>query len=120
MEPNERSLHKSLVKLLHLYQNTDEFIFFHVKNDVGARRGNFFYDLKPMGVLPGVADFCIIKPNEVVFLEIKTKKGRLSENQKTFIEEVQKLGHRAFVAYGWDDILKKTDEIIFGKENIEK
>ena len=110
---NEKDLHKALVKLLRLYQNSHNFVFFHVKNDVGARRGNFFYDLKPMGVLSGVADFCFLKENgETVFLEIKTKKGRLSDNQKKFFSDIASLGHTAYVAYGWEDILETVDKII--------
>jgi len=108
----EKDLHKGLVKLLRCYQNSHDFLFFHIKNDVGIRRGQFFYDLKPMGVLPGVADFCIIKPKEVVFLEIKTQKGRLSEKQKKFLEDVSQLGHQAYVAYGWEDIVDKVERII--------
>lgn len=112
-EPKERELHKNLVKLLRIYQQTNPFLFFHVKNDVGARKGNFFYDLKPMGVLPGVADFCIVKPGETIFFEIKTRKGKLSQNQKNFLENVRSLGHQAFVAYGWNDILEKLKHILF-------
>ena len=112
MKTKERDLHKALVQLLRLYQKTHNFIFFHIKNDVGARRGNFFYDLKPMGVLPGVADFCFIKKDSIAFLEIKTLKGKLSENQKDFIEKVQSLGHEAVVGYGWNDILEKVNKII--------
>lgn len=108
----EKDLHKNLVKLLRVCQKTHNFLFFHVKNDVGARRGNFFYDLKPMGVLPGVFDFCIVKKNEIYFLEIKTKSGKLNKNQKNFLEKVSKLGHKALVAYGWDDILKKVENIL--------
>lgn len=109
---HEKVLHKNLVKLLRLYQNSHDFLFFHIKNDVGSRRGRFFYDLKPMGVLPGVADFCIVKKGEVVFLEIKTSKGNLSDNQKKFLKDVTALGHQAYVAYGWEDILSKVDEIL--------
>ena len=112
----EKILHKQLVKLLRIYQNSVDFIFFHVKNDVGARRGNFFFDLKHLGVLPGVADFCIVKAGKTIFFEIKTKKGRLSPNQKVFLENVKRLGHQAIVAYGWDDILEKVDNIIFNKK----
>ncbi len=113
----EKDLHKNLVKLLRLYQNSHDFLFFHIKNDVGARRGNFFYDLKPMGVLPGVADFCIIKKDGIYFLEIKTEKGKLSENQQRFLNEVKRMGHQAMVAYGWDDISEKAKNIVF-KGNI--
>lgn len=94
------------------HQESHDFLFFHVKNDVGVRRGHFFYDLKPLGVLPGVADFCIVKPGKVVFLEIKKKKGKLSENQKNFLNSVKNLGHEAYVAYGWEDILEKIYKIL--------
>lgn len=83
---------------------------------MGVRRGNFFFDLKHLGVLPGVADFCIIKQGEVNFLEIKTKRGKLSKNQKKFQEDVTTLGHKSYVAYGWDDILKKIDTLLTKKE----
>lgn len=108
----EKDLHKSLVKLLRHKQETQKFIFFHVKNDVGRRANGFFYDLKPMGVLPGVADFCILKEGETIFFEIKTEKGKLSDNQKTFLKNVQELGHRTYVAYGWEDILEKVEKIL--------
>jgi len=101
-----------LVKLLRNHQESHDFLFFHVKNDVGMRRGHFFYDLKPLGVLPGVADFCIVKPGKVVFLEIKKKKGKLSENQKNFLNSVKNLGHEAYVAYGWEEILEKIYKIL--------
>jgi len=112
----EKQLHKRLVKLLSIYQKTHRFVFFHIKNDVGRRNGKFFYDLKPMGVLPGVSDFCLLLDGKTVFLEIKTEKGRLSENQKIFIKNAQSLGHDAQVAYGWDDILEKLDNIILKKK----
>ena len=113
----EKQLHKRLVKLLRLYQKAHRFVFFHIKNDVGGRRGNFFYDLKPMGVLPGVADFCLLGKGKVFFLEIKAEKGRLNENQKDFLEQVKTLGHTAEVAYGWDDIVAKVNKIIFEKKS---
>lgn len=112
VQPSEKELHKNLVKLLRQLQNSHDFLFFHIKNDVGMRRNNFFYDLKSLGVLPGVADFCIMTSDSIVFLEIKTKKGKLSPKQKVFLKDVKRLGHQAFVAYGWDDILEKTKKII--------
>lgn len=101
-----------MVKLLRIHQESHDFLFFHVKNDVGLRRGHFFYDLKPLGVLPGVSDFCIVKPGKVAFLEIKRKQGKLSDSQKSFLNAIQNFGHEGYVAYGWDDILEKVNKII--------
>ena len=64
---SERDLHKSLVKLLREKQSHNEFLFFHIKNDIGSSRGCPFYDPRPLGVVAGVADFCILR------------KGRASE-----------------------------------------
>lgn len=109
----EVDLHKGVVQLLRTYQKTTEFIFFHIKNDVGRRRNNFFYDLKPLGILPGVPDICFLLPNgNITFLELKTKQGKLSDNQKKFIFQAEKLNHNIIVGYGWDDILKKIKKIL--------
>ena len=115
-DTSEKDLHKNLVKLLRFYQNNHNFLFFHIKNDVGKRRNNFFYDLKSLGVLPGVSDFCILTPGKTTFFEIKTRKGRLSPKQNIFKANVERLGHEFVVAYGWEEILKKVNRIILKKE----
>lgn len=103
MELREKDLHKHIVKFLKTLQKMHNFIFFHVKNDVGRRENHFFFDLHSLGVLPGVSDFCILKPGETIFLEIKTKSGRLSKNQKNFLDQIKALGHKGFVSYGWKE-----------------
>ena len=109
----ERDLHKNLVKYLKAIQAKKNFMFFHVKNDVGNRKHKFFFDLKPLGILPGVCDFVFLKMDgKCAFLEIKTTKGRLSENQKDFIKKARALGHTVDVAFGWNDILETTQKII--------
>ena len=72
-----------------------------------------FYDPRPLGVLKGAADFCILKKEGVYFLEIKTLKGRLSDEQKRFLVDVNLLGHCGLVAFGWSDILGKIENILF-------
>ena len=106
-ETMERDLHKSLVKLLRQKQAHDEFLFFHVKNYVGSSLGPRFYYPRPLGVLSGVSDFCILRQGKTFFLEIKTDKGRLSKEQRKFLVEVNRLGHVGFVAFGWNDIMDK-------------
>ena len=111
----ERDLHKRLVKLLRQKQAHDEFLFFHVKNDVGSSRGARFYDPRPLGVLAGVADFCILRNGKTLFLEIKSDKGRLSKEQRKFLVEVNRLGHFGLVGFGWDDIMDKLNGV-FGEK----
>ena len=98
---SERVLHKRLVKMLQDRRACDEFLFFHIKNDVGSSRGCPFYDPKPLGVVAGVADFCILRKGRAYFLEIKSDKGRLSKEQRKFLVDVNRLGHVGVVGFGW-------------------
>jgi hypothetical protein len=51
-----------------------------------------------MGLLPGASDLTIALPGRVVFMEVKTPTGRLSEAQVKFQEKVEALGHQYAVA----------------------
>lgn len=70
------------------------------------RRSNRF--LKPSKLYrTGVADVIGCLPNGRIFaIEIKSKKGRLQDNQKIFIEEITKRGGLAFVARSIEDVEK--------------
>ncbi len=115
-QEKERELHKRLVKVLRARQSCDAFLFFHIKNDVGASRGARFYDPRPLGVLSGVADFCILRKGRAYFLEIKADNGRLSKEQSQFLVEVNRLGHVGLVGFGWHDIMDKLEGIFQGKQ----
>ena len=115
-EEKERDLHKRLVKFLKERQAYYDFLFFHVKNDIGASRGQRFYDPRPLGVLAGVADFCILARGKTFFLEIKTDKGRLSKEQRKFLVDVNRLGHVGLVGFGWNDIMDKLAGSIFSSD----
>lgn len=112
----ERDLHKRLVKILREKQSHDEFLFFHIKNDVGSSRNTRFYDPRPLGVVAGVADFCILRNGKTYFLEIKSDKGRLSKEQRKFLVDVNRLGHVGMVGFGWNDIMDKLDGIFNDKQ----
>ena len=113
---SERDLHKSLVKLLREKQSHNEFLFFHIKNDVGSSRNTRFYDPRPLGVVAGVADFCILRNSKTYFLEIKSDKGRLSKEQRKFLVDVNRLGHVGVVGFGWNGIMDKFEGIFQGKQ----
>ena len=113
---SERVLHKRLVKMLQDRRACDEFFFFHIKNDIGSSRGCPFYDPRPLGVVAGVADFCILREGRAYFLEIKADKGRLSKEQRQFLVDVNRLGHVGLVGFGWNDIMDKLDGIFNDKQ----
>tara|TARA_Y100000310_G_C20442258_1_gene696669 strand:+ start:169 stop:537 length:369 start_codon:yes stop_codon:yes gene_type:complete len=69
-------------------QAAQELVYFHVPNG-GSRKSSFEgYNLKKMGLLPGVADYIFMwrinSLTKVGFIEFKTKKGKQTDTQKEF------------------------------------
>lgn len=74
----------------------------HIPNE---RKQNKIWGLvlAHMGVLAGASDLFMAYPRKNyhgLFLEMKTKKGRLTDNQKTFLSDMSEQGYLAEVAYG--------------------
>jgi len=72
---------------------------------IGAIRAN---SAKAAGMRPGVPDLVIPSPRGGkfgLFIEMKTKIGRLHENQEQFIVQAEKYGYLCFVAYGADEAI---------------
>jgi hypothetical protein len=64
--------------------------------------------LKNMGLLKGASDLFIAWPTSKyygLFIEIKTKRGRVTEKQKEFLERMTNVGYFAVVAYGCDEVI---------------
>tara|TARA_Y100001938_G_scaffold147366_2_gene228388 strand:- start:310 stop:651 length:342 start_codon:yes stop_codon:yes gene_type:complete len=58
----------------------------------------------------GVSDICGVLPcGTAVFIEVKTPKGRLSENQKKFLKDMQDNNALAFVARSVDDVRERLN-----------
>jgi hypothetical protein len=62
------------------------YIWFHIPNQIGSYKP--IHGLKQgwMGRHPGVPDFCFVGEEDSFFIEFKTSKGKLSEEQKIFQE----------------------------------
>jgi len=58
------------------------------------------------GTLKGVSDIIALKNGAILFLEIKTKTGKLSDNQKQFLKDVKKHGAIGLVARSISDVEK--------------
>lgn len=65
--------------------------------------------LKVTGVMRGVPDLFI--PEWCVWIEMKTKGGRLSPDQKDWIEYLSTHGYTCIVAFGADDAIQQIGEL---------
>lgn len=78
---------------------------FHIPNE-GKRGAVTAVRFKAMGLKAGVPDICLPVARggyNVLFIELKRQKGgKLSENQREWIEALRKQGARAVVCEGWE------------------
>ena len=86
-----------------------DFLIFAIPNG-GTRNLIEAAYMKKQGVTPGVPDLQILMPNDMVFVEMKRSKGgRVSAEQKGFIDKSTLLGHVVIIGYGCHDAIKKLE-----------
>ena len=66
--------------------------------------------LKAMGTKPGWPDFQIIFDAQAFFIELKTGKGRVSENQKIAHEKLREAGAEVEVCRNFDDVVNTVND----------
>ena len=76
----------------------------------GARQAREAAILKQEGVLAGFADLILIADNSVLFVEVKTEKGRQSERQKDFQKRVNLLGFEYIIVRSLNDFISSTEK----------
>ncbi len=65
---------------------------------------------KAIGMLAGAADLILFMPGGgTLHLELKTERGRLSENQKRMRDRLAALGHDYRLAYGFEDAVRVVE-----------
>ncbi len=62
---------------------------------------------KAMGMLPGAPDLVLLYRLDVVFLEMKTLKGEVREEQKQCHEELKKRGQHVLIGWGVEGAIKE-------------
>lgn len=67
-------------------------------------------NLKKEGALAGASDLMVIAERRVLFVEMKTAKGRQQDSQKAFQKRVEALGHRYVICRSLDDFMQKLKE----------
>jgi len=106
-QPDERQIHISLVAQLKLICRKDV-LFYHCPN--GELRDDALgAKLKAMGVLPGVYDLIFLYRErdqlQVLYLELKTRKGRLTEAQAVFGMRAGEVGCHVYAAHSLDEAI---------------
>ena len=77
----------------------NRFLCWHVPNMGFFNRKTNRYNIVSSDHVAGIPDIHVILPGgEVVFIELKSEKGKLSPAQKAMLEKLASLGHSTFVA----------------------
>ena len=106
MKHPEHDIQTDIIQYLRL----NRIFVFSVPNG-GLRNLKTAAFLKKEGATAGVSDLIVLLRGEVVFVEVKTAKGRQTPEQKKFQEAVELLGFRYLLWRSLDDAIKFVREI---------
>ena len=105
----EHQIQKSIVELLRLHNipiiETDVMSGLQFFSHKDPRRYAFINHHKSMGYMPGQSDLILITDN-VVFVEVKTPKGKQSKEQKNFQKYVEEKGYVYLIWQSIEDARK--------------
>src|SRR4051794_32732400 len=102
---SEDQIHKAVIDAL-TFLHAPGVVFYHVPNG-GWRHPSTAGRFARMGVRSGVPDIVLHLPGgRTAFLELKAATGRLSPEQRRFLEQVSAIGCLTAVAYGVDQALE--------------
>ncbi len=78
---------------------------FHIPNESIGGQG-WIVRNRQMGVRAGVPDLFYPVPMHGyhgLFIEMKTKTGRVSQEQTKWLNALEQLGYKCVIAHGWED-----------------
>ena len=118
MKNEESKIQQACIKWFDLQYPQYSQILFSVPNG-GKRNVVTASIMKKEGVRRGVLDIffakCILKENAFkigLFIEIKTKDGKLSKEQKEFIKKVEAEGFKCEICRSLDEFMKVINEYL--------
>ena len=94
--------------LLHMDQWPELALLYHIPNG-GSRDGVEGRHLKQQGTKAGVPDMHLPVargPYHSLYIELKTEKGRVSAEQKWWMERLNAQGNFAQVCHGWESAIR--------------
>lgn len=74
---------------------------------------------RQLGVKSGVPDLMLPIPAggyHGLFVEMKTRRGKVSDNQQKWIDALNTFGYRAVVCYGWEAAKNEIESYLAGTE----
>lgn len=86
----------------------------HIPNG-GYRNRKEGANLKRLGVTAGVSDLFLAYPHNGyhgLWMEVKSKKGKLSEKQESWLKRMNKLGYKADVCYTFEEAILVVDHYL--------
>lgn len=94
----EYSLQQGCVKWMRLqYPN---YLCFSVPMEATYRNKTYFAGI---GAMAGVSDLIVVLPNKILFIEMKSKTGRQSVEQKQFQHHIEQLGFTYYIIRSFDE-----------------
>jgi hypothetical protein len=107
----ESDIQKAILKFLHI---KGVFVFKVHNTGIWDPNRKVFRTLQ--NSCKGIADILGILPDgRFLAIEVKTKSGRLSVDQKAFLENINRNNGVAFMARGIDDVIEQLGESCTGK-----
>jgi len=76
-----------------------------VRNILRFERWYVINNFQGLGCYPGMSDLTAVKDGKVLFIEIKTETGKLSDNQLVFQKEIESRGGNYLVIRSVEQII---------------
>jgi len=113
IKQSESHLQQQCIKWMQ-YQHSN-IVFFHVPNG-GKRNVREAVRFKREGVISGVADIIILRPNKSkhgLLIELKTLIGKQSPEQKDFQQNVGRWNYQYSICRSLDQFMKCVTDYVF-------
>jgi len=108
VEQSEAEIQKNIIEILKL----KKYVVVRINSGmrVTGKRAIRFYQIMNNGAISGFPDLLAFKNNQILMVEVKTKKGKLNPSQVDFIELAEKHGNTIIVASSWQEVLRHVEK----------
>lgn len=107
----ETGIQQAIIQYLQILENQGKLYF--IRNNTGQFKG---FDCQGRQKYlkfgkKGTSDLIVFLPGRTIFMEVKTEKGKMSESQVDFAEQITKLGYQYRIVRSVDEA-----QLIIGRE----